>query len=78
MNLHMALPLPQVQRPRTSYLILNNILLKETSGTLLKSGDFKSQDEDKGTKMQILNQVYGKQNLVHNKLKQNLYVRGPE
>lgn len=74
----MSLPLFQVWRPRTSYLILYNILLKETIGTPLKSGDFKSQDEEKGTKMQILNQVHEKQNLNHNKLKQNLYVKGPE
>lgn len=26
------------------------MLLKETAGTPLKSGDFKSQDEEKGTK----------------------------
>lgn len=54
------------------------MLLKETAGTALKSGDLKSQDEEKGTKMQILNQVHEKCNLDHNKLEQNLYVRGPE
>lgn len=74
----MSLPLSQVWRPRTNYLILYNILLNETAGTPLKSGDFKSQDEEKGTKMLILNQVHEKCNLNHNKFKQNLYVKGPE
>lgn len=79
MNLHTSLPVfSQVWRPRTSYLILYNILLKETAGTPLKSGHIRSQDEEKGSKMQILNQVHEKCNLNHNKLKQNLYVKGPE